>query len=263
MNRISMSIPDNFTALYETISNAELLNILENPDDFQPLAVEAASTELKKRNLSDTEIEAAKEILKTKVLEKERQKENLKKIETTFLSTGQTLLDTLNPVQDGPQNIEKTIRFIVIAFALFFLYNLLSNWEFVDMYIRDFSYSPLGSLFVLFPFIILPISLPLFWNRKKLGWLLLVIFLSYSITGEILGLLQSLSWRPSGIQSLDAILTKPSPLKNIIHLAVFLGILYTFCRAVLRDIYKIDKNKMITTIVLTSILTFILSFIII
>lgn len=261
MNRINMSIPDNFTSLYKTISNAELLNILENPDDFQPLAVEAASTEFKKRNLSAAEIEIAKEILRGKALEKERQKENLKKIENSFRSTGKTLLDTLTPVQDGPANTEKTIRFIAIAFAVFFLYSLLSNWELVNLYIRDFSYSPLGSLFVLFPFIILPISLPLFWNRKKMGWLLLVIFLSYSITGEILGLLQSLSWRPSGIQSLDAFLPIPSPLNNIIRLAIFLGILYTFCRITLRNIYTIDKTKMNTAIVLTSILTFILYFI--
>lgn len=115
-----MSIPDNFATLYKTISNAELLDILENPDDFQPLAVEAASIEFKKRNLSAAEIEIAKEILRGKTLEKERQKENLKKIENSFRSTGQTLLDTLNPIQEGTVNIEKTIRFIVISFAVFF-----------------------------------------------------------------------------------------------------------------------------------------------
>lgn len=263
MNRNNMSIPDNFATLYKTISNAELLDILENPDDFQPLAVEAASIEFKKRNLSAAEIEIAKEILRGKTLEKERQKENLKKIENSFRSTGQTLLDTLNPIQEGTVNIEKTIRFIVISFAVFFLYNLLSNWKLIIFYIRDFSYSPLGSLFVLFPFLILPIALPVFLKRKPLGWLLLVILLSYLISGEALGLFHSLSWRPSGIQSLDAFLSKPSPVRNIIRLAALLGILYIFCRAVIRDIYKIPKSRMITTIILTTLLTFILSFIII
>ena len=34
--------PDNFGKYYSTVSNTELLSILGNPGDYQPLAVEAA-----------------------------------------------------------------------------------------------------------------------------------------------------------------------------------------------------------------------------
>jgi hypothetical protein len=58
-----MDKSNSFTEYYKTITNLELLEILENPDDYQPSAIEAAKNEISSRQLSDTEISEAKESL--------------------------------------------------------------------------------------------------------------------------------------------------------------------------------------------------------
>ena len=54
---------ENFSDYYKTISNGDLLIILENPGGYQPLAVEPAKSELKNQQLSDFQIQEAKETL--------------------------------------------------------------------------------------------------------------------------------------------------------------------------------------------------------
>ena len=46
-----------FSDIYKALSPTELIKIIDNPDNYQPLAVEAASSELTSRQLSDEEIE--------------------------------------------------------------------------------------------------------------------------------------------------------------------------------------------------------------
>lgn len=73
-----MTTANDFGKYYKTISNTELLGILENPGDYQTAAVEAAKKEFSDRQLSDTEIEEAKKTLEAKQLQKEKQAENNK-----------------------------------------------------------------------------------------------------------------------------------------------------------------------------------------
>ena len=56
-----MTTSNDFSEYYKTISNSELLTILDNPGDYQTLAVEAAKQEFSYRQLSDEEIQPAKE----------------------------------------------------------------------------------------------------------------------------------------------------------------------------------------------------------
>jgi hypothetical protein len=48
-----MATLTNFSEYYKTISNSELLQIVENPHDYQPNAVEAAKHEFAARQLSE------------------------------------------------------------------------------------------------------------------------------------------------------------------------------------------------------------------
>lgn len=63
---------DNFSEYYKTITNSELLDILEHPENYQLAAIEAAKKEFENRQLSEEEIEKAKQLL----LEKNCKKKN-------------------------------------------------------------------------------------------------------------------------------------------------------------------------------------------
>jgi hypothetical protein len=73
-----MGVSNNFSEYYKTISNADLLSILETPGDFQLAAIEAAKKELSGRHLSDEEIKEARQVLFEKQIQKIKQREKVK-----------------------------------------------------------------------------------------------------------------------------------------------------------------------------------------
>ena len=76
-----MKTSNDFSEYYKTISNTELLSILDNPDGYQPLAIEAAKKEFSNRQLTDLDIKEAKESLIAKQIQIEKQKQKVKAIE--------------------------------------------------------------------------------------------------------------------------------------------------------------------------------------
>jgi hypothetical protein len=86
---------NNFSDYYKTISDTELLNILDNPDGYQLLAFEAAKEEFAKRQLSDTEIQQARQLLIAKQVQKEKEREKAKAVEIKIRAVGHTFIDTI------------------------------------------------------------------------------------------------------------------------------------------------------------------------
>ena len=116
-----MTTSNEFTDYYKTISNAELLNILENPGDYQDSAIEAAKKELSDRQLS--KMQEANEAVNHEKIKADKKKENVKAFEGKVKSSGDALFDTLNPIQAGAPSTEKSIRLIVIVFGGLFFTN--------------------------------------------------------------------------------------------------------------------------------------------
>lgn len=251
-----MTTSNDFGKYYKTISNTELLSILENPGDYQAPAVEAAKKEFSDRQLSDKEIKEAKEPLVVRQQEKEKQVEKMKAIEEKVKSTGYKIIETLNPIQTGIPSAEKTIRFIIIVFGGLFLYEFLKDFRTHLAYIKDIPRFPEESILYLFPYLLLPVSLIAFWKRKRIGWVLLTIFVVFSAVAVLWLLIQSFLWKPSGNSFFDSLLSKPPVFTTIIQLIFFTGTLYALCKQSVREIFLISENKMIATISITGVLTF-------
>ena len=92
-----MPTSNDFSEYYKTISNTELLSILENPNDYQPFAIEAAKKEFVSRQLPDTEIQNARQILAANQAQREVKREKIKVVETKIKAAGETLIETINP----------------------------------------------------------------------------------------------------------------------------------------------------------------------
>ena len=252
-----MTTANDFGKYYKTISNTELLSILENPGDYQASAIETAKKEFSDRQLSDTEIEEAKKPLDAKQLQKEKQAEIIKTIEEKIKSTGNTLIETLNPIQTGIPSAEKTIRFIIIVFSGLFLYEFIKDFRTHLAYVKDIPRFPTESILYLFPFLLLPLSIIIFWQRKSIGWVLLTIFVTFSFVAVLWLLIQVLLWKPSGNSDFEIILFPRPPLFTIIiQLIFFAGTLYALCKQNVRQVFSISENKMIMTTGITGVLTF-------
>ena len=255
-----MATSNNFNEFYKTISDTELLSILDNPDDYQAVAVEAAKKEFSNRQLSETEIQEARQPLIAKQLQKEKEREKVKAVETKIKAAGRTFIDTINPIQSEIPSTEKTIRLIVIIFSGIFLYQFTTGFRDNMAYIKDIPRLPFESISILLPQILLPIATIAFWKRKTLGWILLTAFLTFSAVGAMWLLFQSFYWKPSGFAGLNNFFPRPSPTKYIIQLLFLVGTIYILSKTNIREVYSIDKQKMGVTIGITVFATSVIIF---
>lgn len=246
---------NEFKTNYKTISNTDLLAILDYPEDYQNFAVEAAKEEFSKRQLSGTEIQEARQSLIAKKEQGEKRIEKVKIVMAEIKSLGHSIIDTVNPVQFGILTTDKTIRLIVIIFGGISLYQLIKDFNLHLAVFQDIPRFPLDSLMHLLPLMILPVATFLFWKRLKMGWILLTIYLTFSAV-NVLGLLFfSFSWKPSGIPVFDNLYPRPDPLVFIVSLIFFIGAVYLLCNSAIRKHFSIDKQKMISTIGITGFVT--------
>ena len=252
-----MSAAEDFSNYYKTISNAELMSILHNPHGYQASAIEAAKIELSSRQLSDSEIQLGKEALSSKILQ-EKQREKMPGAEHKLKTTGNNLLETLHPIQSGIRTREKTIRLIAIFFTALFLYTFIKDFRLHPAYLKDFSKFPSDSILHFFPLVLLPVGVFAFWNRKAIGWMLLIIFLSFSVVVGIWLLVQSIKWKSSTYSLLNNLFPQTSPILYIIQLAVLIGTMYVLCKANIREVFIISKQKMTAAIVLSLLATFLI-----
>src|SRR5689334_17355948 len=71
----------HFTNLYKTWPADRLLDVLDNPQDYQPAAVEAARLELERRQLPADELKIAEAIRAERQNEKLAQQQKVKAVE--------------------------------------------------------------------------------------------------------------------------------------------------------------------------------------
>jgi hypothetical protein len=141
-----------------------------------------------------------------------------------------------------------------------FLYQFIKNFGVHISYIRDIPKFPFESMTYLLPLTLLLVATIAFWKRKKIGWILLTIFLTYSAVNAIWLLFQSYNWRPSGYGVLDNLFPEPSPAIYITKLLFVAGTLYVLSKKDMREVFSIDNQKMVTTIGITGLVTFVLMF---
>ncbi len=161
---------NDFTKFYKTLSNTELINILENPASYQPEAIEASKIEFSNRQLSENEITDAKKILREKEFLTRQNDQKRKERKLEIEKKGNAFIAALNPNQKRIAKNEKSIRTVVIALSFIIIYELVRFFQIGPCFIKAFTFTPFEGIIYLLPFAILPVALLLFWRRKSTGW---------------------------------------------------------------------------------------------
>jgi len=238
-----------FTERYKNLSNYELLEILTNSQTFQSLAVETAKKEIESRNLSEAEINKAKLEIECKQQEKQKTAKKRKQKEDNIKETAFTFFDTIAPIQNGIQTPEKIIRLTTLIFGGISIYRIFKEFGMLHYLLTDSTGKwDLSMIEYFFPLIILPLATVLFWKRKKIGWILLSIFLTYSAVNAIGLFLMNLGRQTSEITVFDSIIPTASPITHLITLLFFGATLWLICKANVRDIFQITKKTMLQII---------------
>ena len=238
-----------FSERFKTYSNAELLRVIENPNDYQPQAVETAKEIFAGRKLSEIEIKIVKDELEVEKQEKLRKERQKQAVEDKVKNIGKSVFDQINPIQKETPTSEKTIRIISIIFGGLFLFQLYKEFGMLKFMFTD-SYSEWDFSMVLYflPLIIIPTATILFYMRKKAGWLLLTIFLTYSAVSAIGMIILTMNRKQSGIEGLDSLFPQIPSLTYMLAFLFYSGIIWTISREKIRIIYSISKLTMTLTI---------------
>lgn len=248
--------PTNFSAYYKTISDTELLTILDKPEDYLPEAIEAATNELASRQLTDEEKIIAKAPLEYAQLKQKKQAEKIKAIESTVKSSAGSFLGFLNPVSLNMNEPRHVIGFITIMFSFFFLNNFFSEYSLHVAYIKDFNRFPEESTVYLLPHILWLMAIITFGLRKKVGWILLVIFLSFLTMSTFWMFMSDFNRGRSQYSVFNEMFEHVSVTTFLITMLFIAGNLYVLCKKKIRDVYSVSSHTAKVAIGFTMLLTF-------
>jgi hypothetical protein len=230
-----------FAEKYKTLSNYSLLEVISNPCDYQPLAIQAAEDELAARELPDVELEA----LKTEIRLKERQKQvksaKKKDFENKVKGIGMSIVDTIHPIQQTTPSAKKIIITLCIVFGVLFLIEVFSQFGFLKFMVtyKEAKWS-FSTLFYFLPILLVLIAIFPFWRQMKIGWIIFCIYLSYSVVNATVLLVMELRQGYSE-PAIDRLFPSTSPVTLLWNMLFFGGCLWIICKKNIREIYNIDK----------------------
>jgi len=229
----------DFSEKFKTYSNADLLRIIENPNDYQSQAVEVAKNIFSDRNLSETELEIAKNELEIETETKIKIEQEKIAVENKVKS----IFDRFNPISTKISTAEKTIRIISILFFGFYLRQLYIDFDFWRfMFTSSYADWHISIAPHILTLIAYPVGIVLFYLKKKLGWLLFAIFFTLSAISPIWFIILAIVWDfplpPQTIQT-----------HILLLFAFYVGMIWLISREKIRTIYSVSKRTMILAIV--------------
>ncbi len=247
---------NKFSERYKTISNSDLLRVIENKSDYQSEAVEAAKTEINQRNLSDNEMTEAKNELEIELQERIIKNEKRANAEQKVKTFGILFFDLINPIQKSAPTPEKLIKLIAIVFGLIVVVNWYNEFGFVKFMLTvETCRWDLSVCECFLPLIILPVAVILFGFKKKSGWILMAAYLTYSAISAFGLIIKTWNKEPTGIPSLDSLFPQISTTTQILTTLFFAATLWVLTKKEIMQYYNINRQAMIITIGIAAALT--------
>ncbi len=142
-------------------------------------------------------------------------------------------------------DVKKTINTISIIFALISIFQFYNEYEVLLLTLKDgisnFDFSVL--LFII-PLFLLPISIVFIYYRKKVGWSLFAIYLTYSTVSSLRFFIHSINREPLDIPALENIFPQISPSISFLMFSFFSAALYSICKKSIREVFYISNIHM-------------------
>ncbi|MDR3696696.1 hypothetical protein [Mucilaginibacter sp.] len=246
---------NSFTELYKTLSNSDLLKIIDNAADYQPIAVETAVAELAGRKLSAEELESAVAANALEQQEKAMRKEKRQAFENKVKGISAQVIDAVHPVQQSTPSTNRIINFLSVALGIMFLLTLFTELSFLTFvfFNKDSRWDSTLLVYLLQLFIV-PVLTLLFWRRKRAGWILLCIYCSYSIVSGVV-LFFMVMKRFYGIPATDTLFPTMSSASFLWNVVFYGGCLWLVCKRDVRDIYQVNDRSALLIAGITAAVT--------
>jgi len=244
--------PLNFAEYFKRLSNSELLEILQGNSSHQQAAIEAAKNELAARQLSETALSTAHEVVAAKKLNTEKRKQRSRAIDEKLRKAASTLEDINKPAETAARATGKTINGIIAGYTIIILIQVIGGSRWIWFNIKHFYRTPFTNLAQLLPYIVAVPMLVLFIKRKKTGWYLFAFYCIYYSINGLAGLYYFI--RESIIIHTPFYTpVLPSPIALIIFTAIYPFTLYMLCKPNILDAFNLEWARVKDALIMASI----------
>ncbi len=237
-----------FAEKYKTLSNSQLIDIIDTPENYQPTAITAAEDELLARNLSIADMTAARAENEIAANERAAKTERKKAFEDKLVNAAGKVVETISPVQKTPPSVNRVILLISIVFGV---YGLLAVYHFADFLVDMWRISFHVRVSIMMPyffegFYLLGMAF-MFWKRMKWGWVFLVIYLSFSVTGAFVNIVTEVARREVVLPGHHVDFYTLSPVSMLFSLLFYACCTWYVYKPGIRELYRVDKYLGIIT----------------
>jgi hypothetical protein len=228
---------NQFTEIYKTLSTIQLIAIIDNPADYQPLAVATAKAELDSRKLSLQEIESAKTELLVKQVKEQNANNQKRQKQQAVTNKALQVLDYANPI--SAKTPEKAIIIICVTLLVFYVLKIVNSLYYIKTIFRDFG---LTNLLELTEIIWLPIAIFLFWRKQPSGRLMLNIWLTYNLLMSCV--YAYYAYQFNNMDDIFSMIIAPLSLSTAIYGLVFYGgLLYYINTKKIKQLFTNEVNE--------------------
>lgn len=224
---------EDFAEQYKPLEDAALIDILKNTDLYQPIAIEAAQEEFKRRNLTEKDLYPV------------QQTEAFREL-PAIPASGRDLLGELN---DPFEKMAGTYNRIFVYTTSFFGLVVLSRlWRTIVLLMSMMHIhldKPALFIALQWPVVLGVTGFILYSKRKTAGWIALMIFsadsavqIGYSIYLTLDALNAAGAYEPRYYLTY--------PYIQMLYFFIYCIVIIILCTRGVRNIYQVDNDKMFT-----------------
>ncbi|TKG91565.1 hypothetical protein EYV94_21305 [Puteibacter caeruleilacunae] len=244
-----------FLDQYQSASNIELFRIIDDAENYQPLAVDAAQAIIDSRKLTEEEVNRVKEELALIHHEKIQDEERKQYFKQLILQKFDNFIGFGDLKQGESAESNKTIASIVVVYGIAYVFMIFSQIDILPMMLFEFNDWDYSTFLYFLPIVMLPIAISLFWKRKKIGWILLSFYLINKCVSTAIMLESALRMDEASDTIFDSLFITPS-VSTCVFLLLFYGAtVLVIGRSVVRMTFSVSRLMMLIVVVVALIVS--------
>ena len=227
-----------FTERYRSYNTVELVEIINSPSHYQPIALQAARQELENRKISPEELREANKVITIRKEYKSDSRKKVDKLNKEITSKAANALDHFSPVQNAIPLLSKLKMMIVIVYSILLIYE--AYLFFKPFSLEDLNSSDSSFYFIInaIPIVLLLLALCFFWPGKALGWTLLTIYIGHNLFAVFASAYSVFTSEGGHFFSYTA----PSPMQIFVIGFFYVATLLTLNRDDIKGLFKVHHK---------------------
>lgn len=198
---------EEYARHFTNVPERVLLELVDDPADNDPVAVQAAQDELLKRDLSEAELAALRA---ERSVKEERGRKRGEKVGQVKIKAQAVLSELGHTIMADPspeRNDARALRIMIIVIGIMLLAVSHRFFDLRWLVAGDLRFSTVEYFL---PLVILPITFVLLWKKNRTGWFISAAVTAWTFAQALLSGYLNWDLQPSGIDALDSLFPIPS-----------------------------------------------------